>query len=96
MSRSLRPQLLGPLAWVWLLVALAAGLGAARYARDHAYDRTLQDEVGAIATQINWTDRRPLLELSTQTQQILAGDSADRNAFMVTDVGRRPHAGWRR
>jgi two-component system sensor histidine kinase TctE len=96
MSRSLRRQLLGPLAWVWLLGALAAGLGAyslARYAGDRAYDRTLQDEAGAIATQINWTDRGPLLELSTQTQQILARDSADRNAFMVTDSEGRILAG---
>ncbi|AKJ28645.1 sensor histidine kinase [Caldimonas brevitalea] len=96
MNRSLRWQLLGPLVWVWLLGALLAAYGAfnlASYAGGTAYDRTLQDEAGAIATQIHWTDRGPLLELSTQTQEMLAWDSADRNAFMVTDAEGRVLAG---
>lgn len=89
MNPSLRSQLLGPLMWVWLLGVLVAAYGAFRlasYAGDTAYDRSLQDEASAIATQINWTDRGPLLELSTQAQQMLARHSADRNAFMVTDA----------
>nr|WP_297350865.1 sensor histidine kinase [uncultured Caldimonas sp.] len=89
MNPSLRSQLLGPLMWVWLLGVLVAAYGAFRlasYAGDTAYDRSLQDEASAIATQINWTDRGPLLELSAQAQQMLARHSADRNAFMVTDA----------
>ncbi|HWP17686.1 MAG TPA: sensor histidine kinase [Burkholderiaceae bacterium] len=89
MSASLRSQLLGPLLWAWLLGSALAIVGAfqvARYAGDAAYDRTLQDEAGAIATQINWTDRGPLLELSTQAQQLLARHSEDRNAYMVSDA----------
>src|SRR5688500_4497779 len=89
MNPSLRSQLLGPLLWVWLLGVLLAAYGAFRlasYAGDTAYDRSLQDEAGAIATQIYWTDRGPLLELSTQAQQLLARHSSDRNAFMVTDA----------
>lgn len=88
MNPSLRSQLLGPLMWAWLLGAVLAVVGAfelARYAGNAAYDRTLQDEAGAIATQINWTDRGPLLELSTQAQQLLARHSSDRNAYMVAD-----------
>lgn len=89
MNPSLRSQLLGPLLWVWLLGVLLAAYGAFRlasYAGDTAYDRSLQDEASAIATQIYWTDRGPLLELSTQAQQMLARHSSDRNAFMVTDA----------
>lgn len=89
MNPSLRRQLLAPLLWVWLLGATVAALGSfrlAQYAGDTAFDRALLDEAGAIATQINWTDRGPLLELSTQTQEMLAWDSADRNAYMVTDA----------
>lgn len=87
-GRSLRAQLLGPLMWMWLVVALVAAWGAyklAQFAGDTAYDQTLQDEAGAIATQVYWTDRGPLLELSVQAQQLLARDSADRNAYMVID-----------
>ncbi|MFN3415654.1 MAG: sensor histidine kinase [Caldimonas sp.] len=87
-NRSLRVQLLGPLTWGWLVVALIAAWGAyrlAQFAGDTAYDQTLQDEAGAIATQVYWTDRGPLLELSVQAQQLLARDSADRNAYMVID-----------
>jgi two-component system, OmpR family, sensor histidine kinase TctE len=86
---SLRRQLLGPLMWVWVAVALIAAGGAyqlAQFAGDTAYDQTLQDEAGAIATQVYWTDRGPLLELSIQAQQLLARDSEDRNAFMVIDT----------
>lgn len=86
---SLRRQLLGPLMWVWVAVALIAAWGAyrlAQFAGDTAYDQTLQDETGAIATQVYWTDRGPLLELSIQAQQLLARDSEDRNAFMVIDT----------
>lgn len=94
---SLRRQLFAPLIWVWLLGSLLAAYGAFRlasYAGGMAYDRTLQDEAGAIATQINWTDRGPLLELSTQTQEMLAWDSADRNAFtVVSDTDNRVLAG---
>lgn len=89
MSPSLRRQLLTPLLWVWLLGTAVAGLGSfrlAKYASDTAFDRALLDEAGAIATQVNWTDRGPLMELSTQTQELLAWDSADRNAYMVTDA----------
>lgn len=96
MKRSLRRQLLGPLIWIWLLGMVVAAYGAfrlARYAGDTAYDRSLQDEAGAIATQIYWTDRGPLLELSLQAQQLLARRSEDRNAFMVTDAEGRILAG---
>lgn len=89
MNPSLRSQLLGPLLWVWLLGVVVAAYGAFRlasYAGDTAYDRSLQDEASAIATQIYWTDRGPLLELSTQAQQLLARHSSDRNAFMVIDA----------
>lgn len=89
MNSSLRRQLLAPLLWVWLLGATVATIGSsqlAQYAGDTAFDRALLDEAGAIATQVHWTDRGPLLELSTQTQEMLAWDSADRNAYMVTDA----------
>ncbi|MCW7537771.1 sensor histidine kinase [Aquabacterium sp. A7-Y] len=96
MNPSLRRQLFVPLIWVWLLGSTLAAYGAFRlasYAGGTAYDRTLQDEAGAIATQVHWTDRGPLLELSTQTQEMLAWDSADRNAFMVSDAEGRVLAG---
>ncbi|WP_140625853.1 sensor histidine kinase [Methylibium rhizosphaerae] len=85
---SLRRQLLAPLLWVWLFgVAVAAG-GAyvvARYAGNAAFDRALQDEAGAIATQVTWGEQGPSIQISRQTLELMSWDVADRNSFMVVD-----------
>lgn len=85
---SLRRQLLGPLMWVWLFgMVLAAGgaYGVARYAGNAAFDRALQDEAGAIATQVNWGEQGPSIQISRQTLELMSWDVADRNSFMVVD-----------
>jgi two-component system sensor histidine kinase TctE len=85
---SLRRQLLGPLMWVWLFgMVLAAGgaYSVARYAGNAAFDRALQDEAGAIATQVSWGEQGPGIQISRQTLELMSWDVADRNSFMVVD-----------
>ena len=87
-ASSLRRQLLTPLLWIWLLGMSAAALGAyslSRSSANAAFDRSLQDEAGALAAKIIWTDRGPLLDMSRQTLELLTWDSTERNNFAVLD-----------
>lgn len=87
-ASSLRRQLLTPLLWIWLLGMSAAALGAyglSRSSANAAFDRSLQDEAGALAAKIIWTDRGPLLDMSRQTLELLTWDSTERNSFALLD-----------
>lgn len=93
---TLARRLLQPLAWIWLVGMVAAGLGAywlANRAANGAFDKALQDEAAALAAKVTWSDRGPLLDVSRQTMELLTWDSEDRNSFVMVDVERTPLAG---
>ncbi|NDY92154.1 sensor histidine kinase [Ideonella livida] len=93
---SIRDQLFKPMLWVWLVGLAGAVLGAylmARVSVNAAFDRGLQDEVRALAARIEWSDRGPLLDISTQTMELLGWDREDRNGFVMVDVEGNPLAG---
>lgn len=93
---SLRRRLMQPLVWGWLAGLLAATVGAyllARGSANAAFDRGLQDEASALAAKVTWSDRGPLLDVSRQTLELLAWDSADRNSFVMVDLDGNPLAG---
>jgi two-component system sensor histidine kinase TctE len=95
-GQSVRRQLLRPLMWIWLAGMAAAVGGAyflARSSANTAFDRALQDQASALAAKVNWSDRGPLLDLSRQTMELLAWDSADRNSFAMVDADGNPLAG---
>ena len=95
-NSSLARRLLQPLAWIWLVGIVAAGVGAfllARNAANTAFDRALQDEASALAARVTWSDRGPLLDVSRQTLELLAWDSEDRNGFVMVDIDGAPLAG---
>jgi two-component system, OmpR family, sensor histidine kinase TctE len=93
---TLARRLLKPLAWIWVVGMLGAGLGAytlATGAANTAFDRSLQDEAAALAAKVTWSDRGPLLDVSRQTMELLTWDSNDRNSFVMTDSEGSPLAG---
>jgi two-component system sensor histidine kinase TctE len=93
---TLARRLLQPLAWIWLVGVLIAGLGAywlANRAANSAFDKALQDEAAALAAKVTWSDRGPLLDVSRQTLELLTWDSEDRNSFVMVDVEGTPLAG---
>jgi two-component system sensor histidine kinase TctE len=94
--QTLARRLLLPLAWIWLVGIVAAGVGAyllARAAANTAFDRALQDEAAAMAAKVTWSDRGPLLDVSRQTLELPAWDTAERNSFVMADAEGFPLAG---
>jgi len=84
--RSLRRQLLVPLAWVWLLGMGMAVMGAfwlARNSANAAFDRGLQDEAAALAARITWSDRGPFLDQTRQAMEAANWDGGERNGFVL-------------
>lgn len=94
--KSLRRQLLVPLAWIWLLGLGAVVSGAfwlASVSANEAFDRGLKDETVALAAKLVWTDRGPLLDISRQAMELLNWDHETPNHFVVLDEGGRVLAG---
>ncbi len=87
-ARSLRAQLLRPLAWIWSLGLAVAAFGAyelAVVAGDAAFDRGLQDSATALAGKVVWTDRGPLLDVSRQYFELLTWDQTELSNYAMLD-----------
>jgi two-component system sensor histidine kinase TctE len=83
---SLRRQLLYPLLWLWLVVAvLSAGVAylVSGQVSKLAFDRSLVDDARALAAQVVWKDGQPSFALDPRTASYLVYDSMDRYVYTV-------------
>jgi two-component system sensor histidine kinase TctE len=93
---SLRAKLLTPLLWLWLGTGLAVALIAfwlAGRAAQLAFDRTLQDDAQALASQVHWTGGRPSFSVDAGTAASIVYDSLAPSRFLVRTTDGRTLVG---
>ncbi|MEH3087007.1 MAG: sensor histidine kinase [Xylophilus ampelinus] len=83
---SLRATLLRPLLWIWLGGGLATAVTAfwlAGRAAQLAFDRTLQDDAQALASQVHWDGGRPSFSVDAGAAASIVYDSLAPSRFLV-------------